>query len=353
MSKQTENLAPADKKSRKKRVRRVILWIALSIVVILVALAVAAGVTMSVMYNKGKISMSNEEIKVTAPSGAQIIDDGAEVHYKGGKYNFNNNLISMLVMGVDKENLEDIGDEGYNGQADALFLLVADTSTGEVDLINISRDCMVNVDVYTPDGTYIRNGRMQLCLSYAYGTDEESSARNVMKSLSELMYGIPINSYFTMDVAAVRMLADKVGGVPVPEYTWDYSKPTGRTITVWGKDAEKYIRDRNTDRLDSNLNRMERQKAFISAFASRVVELTKKDIRTPINLYNSLNGYIYTDIGVDEVTYLAANFMNGIVDMDTYSIAGQVVKGEQYAEYEVDMEALYELILEVFYTKVG
>lgn len=353
MSKRNNNLNPIERRQKKKKIRKIILWVLLSVLILIVALAVAAGVTLSVMYNKGKVSMSNEEIKVTAPEGAEIIDDGAEVHYKGKKYNFNKNLTSILVMGVDKENIEDIGDEGYNGQADALFLVVADTATGEVDLINISRDSMVNVDVYTPDGTYITNRRMQLCLSYAYGKDEQASAENVIKSLSELMYGIPINSYFTLDVAAVRMLTDEVGGVTVPEYTSDYSKPTGRQITLWGKDAEKYIRQRNTAVLDSNLNRMERQKAFISAFASKVVALTKQNIKTPLNLYNSLNGYIYTDIGPDEITYMAGNFLGGIADMDAYSIAGEVVKGEKYAEYEVDTAALYELVLEVFYTEVA
>ncbi|MBR6513990.1 MAG: LCP family protein [Clostridia bacterium] len=352
MSKQNKNITSADRSDKKKKIRRVILWILLSVAIIIAAAAVSAGVAMGVMYNKGRISMSNEEIKVTAPQGVEIIDDGAEVHYNGGKYNFNKNIISILIIGVDKENLLDVGDMGYNGQADALFLLVADTSTGEVDLINISRDSMVNVDVYTPDGTYITNRKMQLCLSYAYGKDEQASAENVIKSLSELMYGVPINSYFTMDIAAVRMLVDKVGGVTVPEYTDNYSKPTGRTVTLWGKDAEKYIRERNTNVLDSNLVRMERQKAFISAFVSRTVELTKKDLMTPINLYNSLDGYIYTDIGPEEVTYLAANFMQGVANMDTYNVAGQVVKGEQYAEYDVDMQALYELILEVFYVKV-
>ncbi len=353
MSKPNDRLDPIERRQKKKRIRKILLWILLSILILIVALAVAAAVAVGVMYNKGKVSMSNEEIKVTAPEGAELIDDGAEVHYKGKKYNFNKNLTSILVIGVDKENIEDIGAEGYNGQADALFLIVADTATGEVDLISISRDSMVNVDVYTPDGTYITNRRTQLCLSYAYGKDDEASALNVMKSLSELMFGVPINSYFTMDISAVRMLTDKVGGVTVPEYTFDYSKPTGRQITLWGKDAENYIRKRNTSALDSNLNRMERQKAFISAFVSKVVSLTKQNIKTPIDLYNSLNGYIYTDIGLDEVTYMAGNFMGGIANMNTHSIAGQIVKGEKYAEYEVDTAALYELVLEVFYEEVA
>ena len=72
-----------------------------------------------------------------------------------------------------------------------------------------------------------------------------------------------------------------------------------------------------------------------------------------IDLYKSLDGYMYTNIGLDEATYLAANFLQGVSEMKNHSLPGEVVKGEEYAEYHVDMNALYELILEVFYTKVG
>ncbi len=132
MSKQTEELNPIERRRKKKRMRKIILWVFLSVLILVIAVAVSAGVWISVMYNKGKVSMSNEEIKVTAPEGAEIIDDGAEVHYKGEKYNFNKNLVNILIMGVDKRSIDGLGDEGYNGQADAIFLLVADTATGQV-----------------------------------------------------------------------------------------------------------------------------------------------------------------------------------------------------------------------------
>lgn len=353
MSKRNNTKETGGSLTKKRKARKIILWITLSILTVFVALTVAGAVTVGVLYNKGKVSMSNEEIKVTAPEGVDLIDDGAEVHYKGGKYNFNNNLTSILIVGVDKESVNNVGDLGYNGQSDAVFLLVADTATGEVDLINVSRDSMVNIDVYTPDGTYVTTRNMQLCLSYAYGKDDEASARNVMKSLSELMYGIPINSYFVMDFAAVKVLSDAVGGVKVPEYTADWSKPTGRMITVSGKSAINYVRHRDTTVLDSNLVRMERQKAFITSFVEKTVALTKRNIKTPLNLYNTAQGYVFTDIGADEVTYMAANFLDGVANMEFHSVPGTVVRGEKYAEYHVDSDGLYELVLDVFYTKVG
>lgn len=344
---------PARQKKPKKKWKRVVFWVLMSILILIVALIVAAGVTLTVMYNRGKISMSNEEIKVTAPEGVEVIDDGAEVHYKGGKYNFNKNIVSILIMGVDKRSMQNQTELGTNGQADAVFLLVADMETGNVDVINVSRDSMVDVSVYSPSGAYVRDGKMQLCMAYSYGDGRESSCQNVIKSLSKLMYGIPINSYFSMDLEAIRVMTNEIGGVSVPEYTEDLTKPTGRNITVSGKQAEIYVRDRNVSQLDSNLTRMDRQKAFISAFASKMVSLTKSDITAPLDLYYSLEDYICTDINADRVTYLAANFLDGVSDMQFHSVKGNVVKGEKYAEFEVDTEALYELILDVFYVKVG
>ncbi len=352
MLKRKKTSVPIRKKKEKKKWKRVVFWIVMSIIILILAVAIAAGITVSVLYNKGKVSMSNEEIKVTAPEGVDLIDDGAEVHYKGKKYNFNEDIVSILIMGVDKRSIENQGEEGTNGQADAVFLLVADTNTGDVDVINISRDSMTNVSVYSPSGAYVRDGRMQLCLAYAYGDGKESSCRNVIKSVSELMYGIPINSYFSLDLEGIRVAADAVGGVSVPEYTSDLTKPTGRNITVWGKQAEIYVRDRNVSQLDSNLTRMDRQKAFITSFANKVVSMTKKDISAPIKLYNKLEGYMYTDITADKITYLAATFLDGVSSMEFHNVKGEVVKGDKYAEYEVDSTALYELILEVFYKEV-
>lgn len=352
MLKRKKTAVVLKKKKEKKKWKRVVFWIFMSILILILAIAIAAGVTVSVLYNKGKAALSNEEIKVTAPEGVELIDDGAEVHYNGKKYNFNKNLVSILIMGIDKRSIDGIGDEGKNGQADAVFLLVADTETGKVDVINISRDSMTNVSVYSSKGEYAYDKKMQLCLAYAYADGKETGCRNVIKSVSEMMYGIPINSYFSLDLEGIRVATNAVGGVSVPEYTKDLTKPTGRNIVVSGKQAELYVRDRNTSQLDSNLTRMDRQKAFITSFANKLVEMTKSDISAPVNLYNKLEPYMYTDITVDKVTYLAANFLDGISEMEFHNVKGEVVKGEKYAEYEVDTGALYELILEVFYTEV-
>lgn len=342
-------------KKIKNKALRIILRILLIILIIILALAVSAAIAFTILYHKGKASLKNENINITAPAelDVTIVDNGAEVYYKDGQYKFNENIVTFLLMGIDKRDIDEQRAPGSNGQADALFLLVADTETGEVDLINISRDAMTNVSVYSSAGSYIREEEMQVCLSYAYGRDQQKSCDNVIKSVSELMYGIPINSFFSMDLKAIGVLNDAVGGVRVPEYTDNYSKLTGKNVTLWGVDAENYVRVRNKAVLDSNVGRMERQKTYIKAFVDKAVLLTKKEITTPISLFKALDDYKYTDITADKLTYMAANFLDGISAMEMHSIEGEVVKGEKYAEFHVDEEALYELILDIFYVRVA
>ncbi|MBE6573763.1 MAG: LytR family transcriptional regulator [Ruminococcaceae bacterium] len=345
-----------DKKKKNKAVK-IILRILLIILIVILVLALSAGIAVAVLYNKGKSSLKNESINITAPPELKeevtIIDNGAEVYYNGGQYKFNENIVTFLLMGVDKRDIDDQKVPGSNGQADALFLVVADTESGDVDFINISRDAMTNVSIYSSAGSYIRDERMQACLAYAYGKDQESSCQNVIKSVSELMYGIPINSFFSMDLKAIGVLNDSVGGVEVPEYNEDFSALTGKKVTLWGKEAENYVRLRDKKVLDSNVDRMERQKTYIKAFVDKAVMLTKEDITTPVTLFQALDGYKYSDITVDEITYMAINFLDGISNMEMHSIEGTVVKGEKYAEFEVDPIALYEMILDIFYVKIN
>lgn len=344
------NVTPAPEgKGKKKRWKRVLLWVLLSLLALILIAVIAGVIAFNVMYHKGKTSLSNEVISVTAPEGVEIEDNGAQVYYNGRKYRFNQNIVTFLLMGTDKKSIYEQEGAGYNGQADAIYLLAADTATGEVDLISLSRDSMTNVSIYSAEGAFVRDEEMQLCLAYAYGDGRESSCENMKKSVSHLMYGVPINGYLAIDLSAIPVLNDAVGGVSVPEYTADMTAPTGRTVTLYGQKAEEYLRARNKELVDSNNARMDRQRAYISAFVAKAVEKTRQDISTPLDLFNSLTEYMVTDITADEVTYMAANYLDGVAGMQMHSVAGEVVKGEEYAEFIVDKGALYELILEVFY----
>ena len=60
-----------------------------------------------------------------------------------------------------------------------------------------------------------------------------------------------------------------------------------------------------------------------------------------------------TNITLDETIYLATQALDYQVGEDSfYMLKGETVMGEKFEEFYHDEEALYELILEVFYEEV-
>lgn len=339
-------------------------WIIL-ILVLLILLGVAGFLVAEVIGRNAMTGKTDNTIEVTAPESedVEVEEDGEYVTYKGEKYRFNENITSILCMGVDERELADEdADIGEAGQADMLMLAILDTETGAVKLWNISRDSMTDVDIYNVDGEYVRTEEMQACLSFAYGDGSHESCENTVRSVSRLLYGMPIQSYAVLHMDALKPLNDAIGGVEVKIHEGDILpakfKP-GTTVLLKGNDVETYVRTRNIDwttngALDSNNNRMERQRQYMMNFIQKVLQMTKEDFSTPLNLFNIARKghYIITNLNVSMVTYLTKVLSKvNFTEESFQTIPGEVVAGEKYAEYHVDDEVLYQMILDTFYIK--
>ncbi len=343
--------------SRTEKKMNKALKIILIIIAILLALVIIAGLVTYIMYSKGKNDLKPEkqEVVITPPEDiaeeVEVEQDGASVYYKGEKYVYNENAVPILLLGIDKHDFEDINGVGFNGQADAVYVAVLDTETKKVSVIAVSRESMVDVNTYSYEGNFLRTENMQLCLAFAYGDGKEKSCENVMTSVSRLLCNVPISSYIAIDLDSLSYLTDAVGGLEVPEYDDEGMNLTGNTITIYGKQTERYLRWRWTPELTSNNIRIERHKSYISAFAKKAVAMTKENITFPITLYNSISDYMVTNVGASQITYLAANYLDGVDNLKLYSIPGSLELVDTHAQFTPDPVALYETILELFYVK--
>lgn len=320
------------------------------VICVILALLLCAGGILFCLYRKGQKSLLDGKAEPVIPDNVPADTDGeGGIVYGDEKYVYNENITNILVLGIDRRHLSDADKNGTGGQADAVYLLSIDTLTGAKKVISISRDSMTDVDVYSAGGTFTGTEKMQLCLAYSYGDGKHTSCENTVKAVSRLMYGIPIQSYVAIDLDAIETLTDAVGGVTVPEYDSDQN-PTGANQFLTGKNVKYYVQFRDTSKLDSNNNRRERQMNFIKAFSSKVISETKADITFPIALYNSVEDDIATNIDISRLTYLATlGVRDSAVTYD--SVAGSVTAGEEFAEFNIDENALYELVLETFYIK--
>lgn len=343
-------------KNKKKKGFLVLLGI-LSILIIFLMIAVGSYIYLN---NKGaaQLKENQSEEAIVVPEEAETIDNGKIIVYNGKKYQYNENNINILFMGVDRS-MQDSEENviGENGQADVLIWGVLDAETGHLSLINISRDAMVDVNRYNVEGKYLGTDNMQVCLAYSYGDGKEKSCENTIQSVSRLMYGMPVNAYAAVDYSSIALLNDAIGGVTVEVLEdlslADPSLKQGESVTLHGELAQTYVRARNTEALDSNNQRMERQKQYMSAFLQQVISQTKKNITLPVTLYQEISDYMVTNISASEVTHLATLIVqNGVSSGEILTVPGEVKQGEVYAEFYPDDDELYKLILSVFYKEI-
>ena len=323
-----------------------------------------AFLSMELLGKKSMLGQSGETVEMTVPEleNAQVEVDGDYIIYNGEKYLYNENITSILCMGIDKEAHDENAEKyGIAGQADMLMLAILDTETGKVKLWNISRDAMTEVDIYNVDGEFVRREQLQACLAFAYGDGSHESCENTVKAVSRLFYGIPIQSYAALDMEAIQPLNDAIGGVEVTIHEGDILPARfqpGTTVLLKGQDARAYVQSRRTElpdeALDSNNNRMARQRQYMTKFINKALQMTKEDLSTPITLFNIARDgeHLVTNLNVSRVAYLATILTKvNFTEESLQTIPGEVVAGKEHAEYHVDDEALYQMILDTFYVK--
>ena len=343
--------ATAGSKKKMKKGKKVALALLL---IFLLIIGGAAGAFLGLQHKGQQNLVSYDDVVIESIEEAVVENDGKTVMYNGKTYRLNENITSIACMGVDRENLGSYGGKiGTGGQADTNMVLAIDTVSGKVTVISIPRDIMVDIGVYTTKGEYVGVENRQLCLAYAYGDGKHTSCKNTVEAIQRVLFGIPINSYISLDIEGIGPINDAVGGVTVvsPETIGDFTE--GQAVTLYGRSAVDFVRERGDD-TEASLRRMHRQTAYVKAFASAAVNSAMNDFGTITRLYNTATKYSCTNVDVSSVTYLATKLMSqGVNGLETASVPGEMKLGAKYAEFYMDTRAAYEMILDIFYTEVA
>ena len=367
----------------RKRVRTKILCALGILLALLAILAVIAVILVNVWRSTGRASLlqhaqgnstnaaqnmqsvaneKNSETSATQEAEESYELQEGQIRYDGKTYQYKDNLMNILCLGIDsRDGIAKEKTPGKAGQADCVILAVLDDEAKTIQLINISRDSMVPVHVYATDGSFVEDRTEQLALQYAYGNGRDWSCQLMEQAVSDLFYGLPIHGYCALSMNSIASLNDTVGGVTVtvPEELAEL-KPklftAGETITLKGNRANEFVRARavNSPDVASNNKRIARQKAYAVAFVNQLKQGMKEDMTLPVKLYQTAEKQMVTSLSLDQAVYLCTEYMNCSFDTDNiYTIDGAVTMGEKYAEFNVDDDALYQLILDVFYEEVN
>lgn len=287
-------------------------------------------------------------------------DTSGMVSHNGRLYRFNQDIMTFLVMGIDQRSERVMEQtEGFEGgSADAIFLVVLNPHVKKMQIVAIDRNTMTDVDIYDYYGNYKETVTTQLCVQHGFGDGTAGSAGYMEKSVSNLLYGLPINGYCAVNMSAIEKINDAVGGVEVTVLEdltkWDRSLKKGEKVLLEGRSAFLYVQKRDTGIFGSAEGRLERQKQYIGAFIQKAKEEFKSNRTLPVTLFETLKPYMTTDLNVEKAVYLAG--MAADFDFkatDVRKIDGKNVMGEDYEEFYIDETAMYELVLDIFYEEVS
>lgn len=358
-------LSPEKIKKRKKAKRKRILITVLCEAVILVAVAITAFQIVRAVGRTSLLSKAEAAPELMPVKAEAVLTEEEQqkwqegwVKYHGKIYAYKKDILTFLVMGIDKNSDVKETSEGTNGgQADALFLAVMDPAEKAIKIVGINRNTMADVDVYNQEGAYVTTTKAQIAVQHGFGNGMEESCERQIKAVRRLFYNLPVHGYAAINMSAIPTINDAVGGVDVTVLEdlskIDKSLVKGEAVHLAGKSAFWYVKYRDTNEFASSDMRLARQKQYLNAFIGAAKQAVKKDLSTALDLYSAISGQMVTDISMDEVAYLAPILTDYKFDPDSfYMLEGETVMGEKFEEFYIDEDALYEMILEMFYEEV-
>lgn len=333
--------------SKKKKKENIIQAIALVLTVCAFLCAVLAVSKMISSRNS-----SNTDMTTYAGQTKQA----PVLYFDGKNYRFREDMEVILLMGID--NQEQIGDTQFeinNSQADVLYVFAIDHKNKTYQAIQLNRDTMTGVQTYFADGTKDEIATVQICLAHGYGKSETARCLNTADAVSGLLFNVPVDHYISLNMSAIAVLNEKVGGVyvtvPAGLETVDPSFVEGETVRLQGNQAELFVRSRMSLENDTNEFRMERQEIFINAWKQQAKKVMNIDDGFALDLVLSLSDYMVSDMSANELADFADQ-LNEYEDLGTLKTQGEMLEageGRPFREYYVDQEDLERKVIDLFY----
>lgn len=319
-----------------------------------ILIGVAAALCLTVLgiwlHGRSQINKPTEQ-----PEESQVIN------YKGKQYRYNEGMRNILLLGIDADQKPSAPYEQHN-QSDLIVIAALDTVHNKMTLISLNRDTMCDMEVYDDNGNSQGVANAQLALAFSYGDGLQQSCKLTSDAVSNLFYGLPIQGYAAYYLGGIANLNDAVGGVTVtvlddyPFYNIAscYNMYPGEDVTLTGEQARLYTQARLEEQADANQLRMARQKQYMLNLLTQVKQSVKENPTSVVSLYNTVNDYLLSDLDLGSISYLATQAASMEFSGEIRTVDGTTEIGNgNHAEFTMDSDSLYELMLDVFYEEVA
>ena len=269
----------------------------------------------------------------------------------GVKYFPRQDITVLMFMGIGWEGEAVSKEMNHGGAMDMATLMVFDPETSECNVLALNRDMMVHMPAIDETGKETGTFYGQLAYSHTFGTGMQDSCENARRTVSNLLYGLQIDHYFAVNMDAIGILNDSVGGVTVT-ITDDFTEldPTlvKGEMTLKGEQARTFVQNRMLIGDGLNTSRMRRQEEYMYNFVSALQRKIQDDDGYVIRTYDAIAEYTVTDCTAAALSRLAEDFEDYHLG-EIYTPEGENKLGEEFMEFYVDEASLDELILKLFY----
>lgn len=232
-------------------------------------------------------------------------------------------------------------------RSDVIMIASYDVENGKVDLISVPRDTY-----------YDRSGHTDPAFKKINSIYQDEGVKGVAQAVSEIMLGLPIHYYLSIDYDGVGQVVDSLDGVEVNvpinmNYDDPYDKPPlhihlKKGVQVLdGKKAIQFLRFRKnnngTGYAEGDIERVKAQQEFMkSAFKKSL------SIRLPVVAATVIKN-VKTDMSLKDATKMATKAMGMTSDsIQTYSLPGEAHPYKRLSFYFVDTEKTAELLKHIY-----
>lgn len=274
-------------------------------------------------------------------------------------YQYSNDMETFLIMGTDYSGNEEGKGKDYEGSmSDFLLLMIIDHTENTYAFLPLDRNTIVNVSLIDEEGKGAATAQEQLCTAHSYGGTKEMGCQNTSKAISEYLGGLSIDGYYSISLSQIPALNHALGGVEVvlkdDFSSLDPEMTKGKKLTLSDSQAEIFLHSRMKMEDDSNVNRMERQSAYMKAALKKGKINLKNNPNYIKNNKDTFEGVATSTITNKQISRIA-NALIKYEDKGEFSIKGKtkmggiLEDGEEHEEFYPDSDSVLSIMTELYH----
>lgn len=258
----------------------------------------------------------------------------------------------MMVLGIASQDAAaDSSKYDHTGLCDMAMLLIFDQTNEHLRILSLNPDTVMHMSTSGTGETQTEPVSTPLALVHSYGSDPEDSCEHTRKTVSDFLYGIEIDHYLALDLEAIGLLNDAVGGVTVTvEDDFSQVDPSIEKgiVTLRGDQAITYIRSLQNMGDQANASRMKRHQQYVQGFLKAFRAKAQEDTGFLLSAFEEASPYLVSDSSV----LTLAGFVTRYSEYDLVEIVspeGERILNTERTEFHADETQLDALILRLFY----